>query len=41
MVANARQNFDEDGGLKDEKARQLIAEMLEELVSWTRKLKKN
>lgn len=41
MVANARQNFDEDGKLKDEKARQLIAEMLEELVSWTRKLKQD
>lgn len=41
MVAHARQNFDEDGKLKDDKTRQLIAEMLEELVSWTRKLKKN
>ena len=41
MVANARRNFDEDGKLKDEKARQLIAEMLEELVSWTRKLKQD
>ena len=39
FVAFASQKFDKDGRLLDEKARELIKELLEALVAWTRKLK--
>ena len=40
FVTYAREKF-EDGTLKDEKAKQQITKLLESLVSWTIKLKKN
>jgi chromate reductase len=40
MIAHAEQNL-ESGILKDEKAIELIAELLQNLVDWTRKLKKD
>jgi chromate reductase len=39
FVAYAQEKFDENGRLKDEKTKQLIAELLENLVSWTLRLK--
>ena len=38
MVANAHKHFDQDGKLIDETAKKLIRQLLEELVSWTRRL---
>src|SRR5215211_6700449 len=38
MVANAHKHFDEDGKLTDEMAKKLIRQLLEELVSWTKRL---
>lgn len=38
MVANAHKHFDQDGKLTDETAKKLIRQLLEELVSWTRRL---
>jgi chromate reductase len=40
FVAHAQEKFDQDGTLKDEKTKQLIAELLENLVSWTLRLRK-
>jgi chromate reductase, NAD(P)H dehydrogenase (quinone) len=38
MIANAYQKFDADGNLADEKAKELIARLLQALVDWTRRL---
>jgi len=38
MVANAHKHFDDDGKLTDEMAKKLIRQLLEELVSWTKRL---
>jgi chromate reductase len=38
MVANAHKHFDENGKLTDETAKKLIRQLLEELVSWTKRL---
>lgn len=38
MIATAQDKFDDDGHLNDEKSRQLIRQLLENLASWTRKL---
>jgi len=40
FVTFAAQKFDENGNLKDEKTKQLIAKLLENLVSWTLTLRK-
>jgi len=40
IVTFASQKIDENGWLKDETSRRLIKELLENLVTWTRKLKK-
>jgi chromate reductase len=39
MVTFAPEKFDESGNLKDEQAKELIADLLTALVAWTRKLK--
>jgi chromate reductase len=39
MIANAAQRFDEQGNLTDEKARELIGQLLAGLVAWTRRLR--
>ncbi len=39
FVASADQKFDDKGQFQDEKARELIKELLQSLVSWTGKLK--
>jgi len=39
MIANASTRFDEKGNLVDQKTEQLIRQLLESLVSWTRRLK--
>ena len=39
MVTFAPEKFDERGNLKDEQAKELIADLLTALVAWTRKLK--
>ena len=36
MIANATHRFDQDGELKDEKARELIRQLLQALIAWTR-----
>ncbi len=40
MIANAAQRFDERGELTDDKTRDLIRQLLEALVAWTRQLEK-
>ncbi|MCC6966784.1 MAG: NAD(P)H-dependent oxidoreductase [Nitrospira sp.] len=40
MIANAAEKFDEQGNLTDAKTEQKIAELLEALVDWTRRLRK-
>ena len=40
MVANAHKHFDDNGNLTDETAKKLIKQLLDELVSWTRRLQK-
>jgi chromate reductase, NAD(P)H dehydrogenase (quinone) len=40
FVSYAQEKFDENGKLKDEKTQQQIAKQLENLVSWTMKLRK-
>jgi len=40
MLGNAHQHFDQDGKLTDETAKKLISQLLEELVSWARRLQK-
>jgi chromate reductase len=39
FVAFARDKFDDSGNLKDEKAKQLIKQLLENLANWTLKLR--
>src|SRR5262245_22779791 len=39
MIANAAQRFDEQGNLTDEKARELVGQLLASLVAWTRRLR--
>lgn len=41
FVSYAQEKFDEDGTLKDEKTKQLITKLLESLVTWTLKLRKD
>ena len=38
MIASAAQRFDADGNLTDEKAKELIRQLLQNLVAWTRRL---
>jgi chromate reductase len=38
MIANAAEKFDANGNLIDEKARELIRQLLQALVAWTRQL---
>jgi chromate reductase, NAD(P)H dehydrogenase (quinone) len=40
MIANAMERFDADGNLVDEKAKDLIRQLLQGLVAWTRQLRK-
>jgi len=40
IVTFAREKIDEDGRLKDETSRKFIKELLENLVTWTRRLRK-
>jgi chromate reductase, NAD(P)H dehydrogenase (quinone) len=40
MIANAAERFDADGNLVDEKAKELIRQLLKGLVAWTRRLRK-
>ena len=40
MISNAHQRFDDQGHLIDETTKKLIRQLLEELVRWTRQLKK-
>ncbi len=39
LVTFARQKFDENGALKDEAAKGFMRELIQNLVTWTRKLK--
>jgi chromate reductase len=39
MIANAASKFDEHGNFRDEKAKELIRELLTRLVEWTRLLR--
>ncbi|HEX8921001.1 MAG TPA: NADPH-dependent FMN reductase [Pyrinomonadaceae bacterium] len=39
MIANASQRFDEQGNLTDEKTKELIGKLLENLAAWTRQLR--
>jgi chromate reductase len=41
FVTYAHEKFDENGRLKDEKTKQLITELLENLVKWTLKLRED
>ena len=38
MISNAAQRFDEQGNLIDQKTKELIGKLLENLVAWTKKL---
>ncbi len=40
FVAYAQERFDENSNLKDEKTQRQIAKLIESLVAWTIKLKK-
>jgi chromate reductase len=40
MVPFAQQNFDAEGNLTNEKTRELIAQMLQSLVAWSKRLAK-
>ena len=40
MIANAGQNFDAEGNLTNETTRNLIRQLLANLVGWTRRLQK-
>jgi chromate reductase len=40
MISNAAQRFDDRGDLVDGTSRKLVGQLLEELVSWTRRLGK-
>jgi len=39
MIGSAAEAFDTEGTLRDEKARELIRQLLENLVEWTRRLR--
>ena len=39
MIGNAAQRFDEQGNLIDHTSQELIRQLLENLVAWTRQLK--
>ncbi len=39
MISNAAKQFDERGNLVDQKTKELIGKLLENLVAWTRKLR--
>jgi chromate reductase, NAD(P)H dehydrogenase (quinone) len=39
MISNASQRFDEQGNLTDEKTKELIGQLLQNLVAWTQRLK--
>jgi chromate reductase len=39
LVARARDKFDADGNLTDEKTREFVVKLLEALVEWTRRLR--
>jgi chromate reductase len=41
FVAYAEEKFDENGGLKDAKTKKKIVQMLENLIAWTLRLKKD
>ena len=41
MLSQAHKHFDAEGKLTDEHAQKLIRQLLEELVSWTRRLQKS
>jgi len=38
MVSNAHKRFDEEGKLTDDKTKELVGQLLSELVSWTKRL---
>ena len=38
LIANAAQKFDAEGNLTDDTARELIGQLLQNIVAWTRKL---
>jgi chromate reductase, NAD(P)H dehydrogenase (quinone) len=40
MIARAHEKFDANGNLNDEMAKKLIAQLLQNLVEWTRRLEK-
>ena len=40
MIGNAGERFDKEGNLTDEKSKELIRQLLQNLVTWTRKLQK-
>jgi chromate reductase len=40
MLSNAHKHFDENGKLTDETAKKLMRQLLEELMSWTRRLQR-
>jgi chromate reductase, NAD(P)H dehydrogenase (quinone) len=40
MIPNASERFDADGNLKDEHAKKLIAQLLRNLIDWTRLIRK-
>ncbi|HEX3036813.1 MAG TPA: NAD(P)H-dependent oxidoreductase [Thermodesulfobacteriota bacterium] len=40
MIGNAGERFDKEGNLTDEKTKDLIRQLLQNLVDWTRKLQK-
>jgi chromate reductase len=39
MIAKAQEKFDANGNLTDEGAKKLIAQLLQNLADWTRRLK--
>jgi len=41
MVSNAHKRFDEEGKLTDEKTKELVGQLLSELVNWTKRLSSN
>jgi chromate reductase len=38
MIGNAHQRFDKDGNLTDNTSKELIRQLLQNLVDWTRRL---
>jgi chromate reductase len=41
MLSNAHKRFDEEGKLTDEKTKELVGQLLSELVNWTKRLSSN